>query len=496
MAITRVKSANSTAASVAASGTTTVVFGSNVAVGNVVVLFVTSGASSNDSLPDILASGISGFGATWTASAQNAFNGLNPFTYIFWAKVVSAGTTITITNNGNGPASFCKVAEEYNGCDDVLDVDSDKAGTSTTPGNSTPTSGTNTTTNANDVILACGAKSTNTAPTSGPTSSYSTIVNQGVTGSGSGKNATLSHFQVTADRIVTATGTYSTTWTFAASNNWEITQVCLKATASGTTYNDSVTLAVGTSPTITTSNTQTFAESRTLTLTPSPTISVSTLATQGISSTLALSTSPVISTTTTANQNLSSTLALGTSPTITETEGLIFSDSVSIPVTPSPTLTQSNTQSMVESETIALSTSPTITQSNQQAQVASGTVTLTGNPAITQSNTSVMPTPATISLTPSPAITEVEGSVFSESRTINITPSPTLTQANAQTMVETQSLPLTPSPTISTSQANVMTESRTLPLITSPTIQEVDSVTGGGGIVDDMTDFNKKRKST
>jgi PKD repeat protein len=170
--------------------------------------------------------GVSGGGVTWVRGSSSSSHSVVEI----WYGLNSSGTGTAITvNYTNATGSGAVNVSEFSGVatTNALDVaPAPSNGVSTTP--TSPTAATN---NPNDLVLAAAADTSVGATTSGPTNSFIALT-----------EASNSNKIIPAYRIVTASGSYSTTWT-EPNGGWDSAIVALKAagTSSGPSLS-SVTL--------------------------------------------------------------------------------------------------------------------------------------------------------------------------------------------------------------------------------------------------------------
>ena len=178
--------------------------------GSALVLF-----SANDNVP---ISSVSGGGVSWvSASSGGSHSVIN-----IWYGLNSSGSgsAITVTyadatgSGGVNVSEFSGIATS-----NALDVaPATSSGVSTTP--TTPTAVTN---NAHDLILAAAADTDLAATTAGPTNSFIALT-----------EAASANKIVPAYRIVSVTGSFSTSWT-EGNDGWDTAIVALKASGSTST---------------------------------------------------------------------------------------------------------------------------------------------------------------------------------------------------------------------------------------------------------------------
>jgi len=187
---TDVASANPAAISI-----TTGAFASAVTSGRLLVAYVAWNNDVTASLTDTA-------GNTWV-SGHARINETGQIAQPFYAKNVTGGSSFTVTATFSADATFRKIqASEYSGLDTTAPLDV-TAGSSN-PASANPTSGTNTSTVA-DTLIVGGVS-----------------VSSGTGDPAAGTNFTLrstQNFFAMEDRIVSATGTYEANWTYA-STKW------------------------------------------------------------------------------------------------------------------------------------------------------------------------------------------------------------------------------------------------------------------------------------
>jgi hypothetical protein len=171
--------------------------------GNALVLF-----SDND---NVAITGVTGGGVTWVKGSSHGTHSVGEIWY--GLNSTGSGSSVTV-NYANATGSGGVNVSEFSGVAtaNALDVaPAGKAGSSTTP--TTPTA---VTTNANDLILAAATDTTITATIAGPTNSFTALT-----------EAAKVNKIIPAYRIVTATGSYSTSWT-EKNGSWDAIIVVLK----------------------------------------------------------------------------------------------------------------------------------------------------------------------------------------------------------------------------------------------------------------------------
>ncbi len=199
---------------IAAAGTITVTLAAAAAAGNNLI------ASVGTDDETVTVTSITGGGVTWRRIRQTTGNGTGKSTAEIWSGEASsgAGTTILV---GMSVASAEKIANvsEWSGLITVTPEDQ----TGGTNGSSvSPSSGTTpTTTQANELCIGAVATHGTATPSAGPTNSFTNFTS-GTIGS------TLQ--LLSAYRVVSATGSYSTGWTMAT-NTWAGAIATFKAAA-------------------------------------------------------------------------------------------------------------------------------------------------------------------------------------------------------------------------------------------------------------------------
>jgi glucose/arabinose dehydrogenase len=189
------------------SGTTnSLAFNSANAAGNLIVVYALCSNTGSVSLSD------SGGNAYASALPRTTW-GRSWSSQVFYAKSVAGGTNTVTATFATAISSFGIIyIHEYSGVDrvDPLDVSKGAVGTS-----AAMSSGTVTTTNANDLLFGAGASRGD------------------VTQAGSGYTVRSSAFgNMTMDRNVTAAGAYAATAT-QSSNSWVMQLVAFKASSTG-----------------------------------------------------------------------------------------------------------------------------------------------------------------------------------------------------------------------------------------------------------------------
>jgi hypothetical protein len=186
------------------------------ASGNVVV-----GCFMNRSVTTITS--ISQTNVTWTfvARAQSS----NTTSEVWWGVASgTGGTSVTITWAAG--TNIAHQISEFSGVATSSPVDGTAATNTNTTG--TPASGNYTSSNANDLLFNCVSASTNTALGT-PNNSFN-LLRATTAGSGGGTRALGDAYQ-----IVSATNTYSTTWSSGGGNNWSSVLVGFKQAGSPST---------------------------------------------------------------------------------------------------------------------------------------------------------------------------------------------------------------------------------------------------------------------
>jgi hypothetical protein len=165
--------------------------------------------SDNDS---VNVTGVSGGGVSWVRGSSSGSHSVIDIWYGLNSS--GSGTAITVTYSDATGSGGVNVSE-FSGVatSNALDVaPASASGVSTTP--TTPTA---VTTNASDLILAGAADSSVGATTGGPTNSFIAL-----------SEAANINKIIPAYRVVTVTGSYSTSWT-EPSEGWDAAIVALKA---------------------------------------------------------------------------------------------------------------------------------------------------------------------------------------------------------------------------------------------------------------------------
>ena len=180
-----------------ASGSPNPAFGANTTAGNLVTVEVTVNGNVTCTVSGM---GVSG---NWPSVNSGSVSSGNPRIYIFYAIVVSGATTLTIT-----PSSGASVAsmQEFSGYTATLDTSAVSAGTGTGGSLTVPTSGSMTTTNATDLIVAVLGLLLNKTITN-PSSPWTALTKLEST------NSLAPIYQV-----VSTTGNFNPTWTWASGN--------------------------------------------------------------------------------------------------------------------------------------------------------------------------------------------------------------------------------------------------------------------------------------
>lgn len=158
-------------------------------------------------------------GNTWTAGPIGLVSGSNTRLEIWYALNASAVTQVQVDLTNSLPATINIL--EFSG---VLDASAlDQSNSASNASTSTPTSGSVTTANADDVLVAA-VSSTSTATLSSLTAGWNALT--GFSGVGTTKQGMQNAYQ-----IVNATGTYECIFTMSASQNWGGAILALKAAA-------------------------------------------------------------------------------------------------------------------------------------------------------------------------------------------------------------------------------------------------------------------------
>ena len=329
--------------------------------GSALVLF---SANNNVSVSEV-----SGGGVTW---ARGVVGGSHSVMEIWYGLNSSgSGTTITVSYNGTGSGGVN--VSEFSGVAPSNAVDvapPTNAGVTTNP--ITPAA---VTSNASDLIVGAAADTSVTATTAGPTNSFIALT-----------EAANTNKIIPAYRIVTATGSYSTSWT-EGSGGWDSAIVALRA--SGTTSSVSLS-SVTVSPTSVTGGSS----------------STGTVTLSGVAPSGGATVTLTSSNTSAAQVPASVTVAAGaTSATFTITTGAVASVTT-VTVTGSynggsktATLTVNPTSSVSLS---SVTVSPTSVTGGSSS---TGTVTLSGvapsggaTVTLTSSNTSAAQVPASVTV--------------------------------------------------------------------------------------------------
>jgi hypothetical protein len=155
--------------------------------------------------------GVSGGGVTWVKGRSGGSHSVVEI----WYGINSSGTGTAITvSYTNATGSGGVNVSEFSGVatSNALDV----APASSTGVSGTPTTPTAVTSNANDLLVGAVADTSVGATTGGPTNSFRAL-----------SEAASSNKIVPAYRIVTATGSYNTSWT-EPSDGWDSAIIALK----------------------------------------------------------------------------------------------------------------------------------------------------------------------------------------------------------------------------------------------------------------------------
>jgi len=151
-------------------------------------------------------------GNTWTQVALRT--GTSTREYIYYALNVAGGST-TVTVNFSASVTAAQNLSEFSGIATSSALDVAGAGAQADASTS-PATGSVTTANANDLVIGgAGQVSVETVLT-GPSNSFAGLSKANTTGGSGASNIT----QLSAYRIVTATGTFSTAWTVNNAQDW------------------------------------------------------------------------------------------------------------------------------------------------------------------------------------------------------------------------------------------------------------------------------------
>lgn len=163
----------------------------------------------------ISVSGITGCG-TWALGKRTAASA--GAAELWYAPNISAACT-SVTISMSAKNTIRANVSEFSGLDTStpLGETGGNNGTSATPSTGNLT----TTANANDLLVANAEGSSTWAYSSGPTNSFNGLTTIGTIA------------LVTAYRIVSATGTYSTGWTMDTSRDWNSSIIALECTSCG-----------------------------------------------------------------------------------------------------------------------------------------------------------------------------------------------------------------------------------------------------------------------
>src|SRR5712691_11450667 len=197
----------------------TVTLPANVTAGNALVVFVSWNNQRN--LTSVTGGGVT----TWAQAVARL--PVDPQSAI-WYGLNSSGGTNTVTVNWDSDPNSCGMSvAEFSGLftSAALDVTATATGSSTTI-----TTGTLTTTNANDLLVAMGVQSSATA--GAPTNGFTALT-----------GVSASFNQEEAYNIVSSTGSYSTGWSLSGSSSWPSLIAAFKAPIPSTT-----TIGDGTNP--------------------------------------------------------------------------------------------------------------------------------------------------------------------------------------------------------------------------------------------------------
>ena len=213
-----------------ASTTLAVTLGTAPLAGDALVATVTTNATTRT------VSSISGAGGTWSRITAKAASGGNTET---WAALDVAGgsTTVTITLSSSGAGAA--IVTEVGGVasSGATDVSGSASGANTR----SLASGTVTTTNATDLLVAVAGYRGTTSITTNPASPWTTIARQ--------TNTTLTNS--TAWQTATTSGSKSASWTLSANTSgYDGNIVALKASTTGPADTTAPTVPAAPSPTV------------------------------------------------------------------------------------------------------------------------------------------------------------------------------------------------------------------------------------------------------
>ncbi len=214
-AVTLVQDAPIAQCSTATSCTAT--FGVNIAAGH--ALIATFSSNHGGTLTSV-----TGGGVTWT-QAINIQLGTQEQLYIYYGTSSSGGTN-TVTINGTSDNWALEVSE-WSGLANAATLDVTGSATDTA-GSTIASSGNAVTANANDLLIAFETDFSGAAPAAGPTNSFTAL-----------HSGFLNQPHNPAYRIVSAGGTYNTTWTIGpVANPWAGVIAAFKAAGTGATIAD------------------------------------------------------------------------------------------------------------------------------------------------------------------------------------------------------------------------------------------------------------------
>lgn len=214
-----------------------VVCASALTVGNLVVVTIALSGSTNVPSPTVSSVSL-GTDALSLVGAVSNGSGSTGIRSEMWAGAVATASQTTATITVSAAANIEVVVAEYNGYTATLNG----AAVTATGSSAAPATGNLTTTNATDLLVAGIASRNSTAGTT-PTNSFTIENSEGLSGAGTGKNATGAANIDLLDITKSATGTYSTGDTITSAV-WATVFAAFKAgtivliqetTASGTT---------------------------------------------------------------------------------------------------------------------------------------------------------------------------------------------------------------------------------------------------------------------
>jgi len=196
-------------------GNMTFTFGSNVAVGNTVIV------SFHSRNAGVLMGTVSGLGnSNWTALASFAGYSTTTFTAVLTTVCTVAGNTVTIALSGGNDA-IAVFGTEFSGMANVSDsVQTGTASTGTVLSPSTPAFAKY----QPEVLYSAGTMNSTASISAGPTNSFTSLglVNLAYPTVSSKLTATAAY------RIVQASSDYTTSWTYSANNIWGMVLVAVK----------------------------------------------------------------------------------------------------------------------------------------------------------------------------------------------------------------------------------------------------------------------------